>query len=258
MNIRLIAAATLLLSIAACAKHPTAPEKGDTAPTGPAPNSPANAVERLAWTWGQRDLASYAVLLAADFVFNSTSGTLDTTGSAFRDRPWGREEELMFARYLFVGGGARPPATRVTLSLDEPLQVSPDPRPGREPQWHRLVDTGFQLEAILPDSSGAYPVHVVGNALLYLVRGDSAEIAPEQLAMGVSHDSTLWYMERWDDPSVTPPAPGGGLTLSEFKALFFGSASAHSPGAHVVVARERLTGRSAQAFPPRERRAHWP
>src|SRR5690242_368043 len=103
MKLRIVlAAAAALLALASCAKNPTGPASiGDSSP---AASSPTKAVERLAWTWNERDADHYLDLIAENFIFTSgDSSGGDSAGSASSDRPWTREDEVSWALHVFTG-----------------------------------------------------------------------------------------------------------------------------------------------------------
>lgn len=200
MRFRPCAAAALLLALAACSKHhPTAPVPVAVVPAGPAPSSAAGVVERLAWTWTRRDTAAYSALFTDDYSFRFAAN--DSAGSLWPGNAWTIEDEIQSVDHLFAGGFDLPPASDVVLTLDRPLVASPDPRPGRDPGWHRTVRTHVDLKVTVTFEGTPSVTPVTGYALFYVVRGDSAVLSAARLAAG-GRDSTRWYVERWDDQTV--------------------------------------------------------
>ena len=135
---------------------------------------------------------------------------------------------------MFLGGGTHPPANHISLQLDPNLVAQGDTRPGRQGTiHHQQVLTEFVLRIDTDES--AY--QVTGAARFFLVRGDSALIPADLVARGFGHDSARWYIERWEDEIVGPPAaraatrdgpaapslraqPSGSTTWCEIKALY--------------------------------------
>jgi hypothetical protein len=192
--------------------------KEDPGAKPPAPATPVAAVQRLAWSWSHLDPAPCHDLLAADYVYSCT--VPDSAAPANRLR-WFREPELMIAQRLFVGGSATEPAADyITFLMDPALADVPDPRPGKDPRWHRLVSTRLTVGIRL--STGDYRVSGVAN--FFLARGDSARIPQELRDQGMGPDSARWWIERWDDeaynPGVLSTQPGRLLLLGQVKALY--------------------------------------
>jgi hypothetical protein len=125
-----------------------------------------------------------------------------------REDGWFRSEEIAISGRLFVyGSGSRPPAEGISIVLDaQPLDV-PDPRPGKAPRWHRMIDIGSVAGIRLPSGY----LRVEDRSRFYVVRGDSAQIPLALQARGVKPDSTWWWLERWEDLGV--PAGSGGVFL---------------------------------------------
>ncbi|HEY3215598.1 MAG TPA: hypothetical protein VGK93_03810 [Candidatus Eisenbacteria bacterium] len=73
-------------------------------PAPPGAHTPEEALRLLEWCWNRRDAVRYAKLPTADFRF--VFSPLDPQGTAYRDQPWTREDELISARHLFLGGDA--------------------------------------------------------------------------------------------------------------------------------------------------------
>lgn len=215
MHRPLTAAAVVLLALglAGCF-NPFDPRvsvlRGATSPA-PVPSSPANVVRLFTWCWQNRDAARYEEVFTDDYRF--IFGPNDSSGFQ-RDRPWLREDEIGMAQHLFSGGADRPPASDVQITIDNVLVPLPDPRPGHLYKWHKTIRTHVDLKVTVTDASGTPSViPVVGNALFYLVRGDSATVPK-----GFVQDSTRWWIERWEDETVgssgtsarRAPVPGAG------------------------------------------------
>src|SRR5207247_9131445 len=146
--------------------------------------------------------------------------TLDPYGGPAGDA-WTREDEMAFATHLFVGGHpTEPPAIRISLRFDRNLLVRVDPRPGKNPDWHKLIRTSLSL--VVVDSMKE--TTITGFGSFYLVRGDSAAVPAEIEPFGYAPDSTHWYIDRWEDDTASS---GGGramptksVTLGALKALY--------------------------------------
>jgi hypothetical protein len=193
-----------------------------SAGTGPAPDSPANAVHRIEWTWNRLD-PSALDLVTEDFVFALAEG--DSAGQPWHGSPWTRAVEVAALTRMFDTTAAVPRMRQLTLQLDRTMIALPDPRPGKNNKWHRTIRSHVDLTAKLDISGGLDVWIVTGNALFFLVRGDSAAIPPELFARGVRPDSTRWWVERWEDETLSGgaalrPEPARNLTLGMLKSLF--------------------------------------
>ena len=167
----------------------------------PTPNTPRNVLELFRWCWENRAIEEYREVFTDDYSFQFAQ--LDTAGNAFRDRPWTREDEMISATNLFVGGSAaEAPADRITLDFTNTLREFPDSRPGKDPKWHKE----FRIEVNLRVSRGGSTLEVRGPGLFFVVRGDSAAIPEELEARGFQPDSNRWYIERWEDETVADEA----------------------------------------------------
>jgi hypothetical protein len=167
----------------------------------PTPNTPRNIVLLFRWCWENRAIDEYREVFTDDYSFQFAQ--LDTAGNAFRDRPWTREDEMISATNLFVGGSAaEAPADRITLDFTNTLREFPDSRPGKDPKWHKE----FRVEVNLRVTRGESTLEVRGPGLFFVVRGDSAAIPEELVARGFQPDSNRWYIERWVDETVADEA----------------------------------------------------
>ncbi len=197
MNRRLGLMLAALLVLASCSSHhatPTSP--APSSDPAPAATTPEGAVTRFAWAWNHRDMAAYAALLTDDFTF--TFQLDDSTGQPWREANWNVDDEWRSSLHWFVGGGAQPPALDVQFSFLAPYEVSPDPRPGRNPRWHRVVHPFLNLLVTSPVAGGdTLQYSIAGFASFYFVRGDSA--AFRGVPAGASSDSTRWFLQRWED-----------------------------------------------------------
>jgi len=177
-------------------------------PTPPSPNSPTNVVARFAWGWNHLDKESFRQILTGDFTFAFAAA--DSAGNPFPNHGFGRDTLLTCAQHIFSGGGTEPKATRITLTLDPALIVVNDSRTGKNPGWHKQITTSVNLY-IKADTS---EYRIGGNARFFVVRGDSAVIPADLAAQGVVPDASRWYMDRWEDQtlSVIGPAPPARAT----------------------------------------------
>ena len=203
---RLVLAAFLLSSsmFLACSTNPTEPVPPHPTPVMPLADTPAHAVDAFRWAMENRSFDSYRTLFTDDFVFEFAA--LDTSGNAYRNDAWTREDELLSFRHLTIGGGVRSPASRVTLVLDRTFLVKPDPRPGKDSVKNKLVVSQCNLTVQITDGSA---MNVNGKLGLYLVRGDAAVLPAD---LGRAPDSTAWYVERWEDNTFAPALVSAGRT----------------------------------------------
>jgi hypothetical protein len=164
----------------------------------PEPSSPTNVIKLFAWCWANRDPSLYREIFTDDYRFIFAPN--DSAGTPYSGSPWIREYEMSMATHMFQGGLDVPPASAITIDVDNPLIALPDPRPGKTLRWHRSVRTYVSLK-ITVDNNGTPDVSsVTGHALFYVVRGDSAVIPAE---LGFKPDSTRWWIERWEDETAS-------------------------------------------------------
>jgi hypothetical protein len=175
----------------------------------PAPSSPSNLMRLFEWCYNNRAIAEYRELFTGDYQF--FFNPVDSAGAAYRAKPWRREDEMIYATQLFVGGSAdQPAANSIRLSLDKNFYVYADPKYLRwDPQgiWHKNIRSQALLTIKTDDGS---QLEVSGAANFFLVRGDSAVIPDELKLMGFVPDSTRWFIRQWDDETAVPDQGGGG------------------------------------------------
>jgi hypothetical protein len=225
MTSRILLVVVLALALASCAKkHPSAPVV--VTPQSPAANTPSGAIRRLAWAVNAHDIPAYTALLTDDYAFVFAAS--DTAGNGFPDRSMDRTLEGEVMQHMLVGGGARPPASLVQFTIDNTLVVGADPRPGKNTKWYRSIRTGVNMQVYTGTGDTTNVASVVGAALFYLVRGDSAYFLPERAA---ARDSTLWYVSRWEDETAGAwgapglhPDPTQSTTLGDVKVRYLYSA----------------------------------
>jgi len=173
----------------------------------PVADSPAGAVQRLAWGFNGRSLDIVGGVLADDFVMQSAS--VDSAGNGTRDVSSDRDSLLAELRLLFQGGPGVPRAGNLQLTFDRNVVPFDDTRPGKNAKWHKTVRTAVSL--LVVDSTTQQRSETTGHALFFLVRGDSTQIPPDEVAHGARPDSTRWWIERWEDESIG----GGGAAHSD-------------------------------------------
>jgi hypothetical protein len=157
-------------------------------------------VRLFEWAWNRRNTTAIRDAFTGDFEFQFA--VLDTFGNAYRDRPWRYEDEYITAERMFGGGSPyEPPATRCELTLDPNLIVVDDPRPGKDPGWHKLINSNVDLRIKTDDQE----YRIIGRARLFVVRGDSA-VAPPRDTGAYPMDASRWLIERWEDETL--PEPG--------------------------------------------------
>jgi hypothetical protein len=178
----------------------------DRSPTRPGPavsaaRTPIEALRLFESSWEGRSIESYELLFTEDFRF--AFATSDTSGNAYLERGFRREDELACARHLFQGGRAdQPAASRITMDLDHILNVFPDSRPGKTHPWHVEV---FSRVVLSVDYAGFGSDRIDTSARFFLVRGDSAAIPPDLVAR-LPADSTRWYIERYEEENASGSA----------------------------------------------------
>jgi hypothetical protein len=206
----------LLVALAGAGCSSDGPEPGSglwslknflVAPTesrAPGAHTPEEALRLLEWCWERRDVVRYAELPTEDFRF--VPSPLDPAGNAYRDdHPWTREDELISAGHLFSGGKAdQPAASSIRLDLDRNFLLLADPRPGKDPRWHKSIRTHVMLHVV----AGGEVFFLAGSANFFFVRGDSALIPPELGDRGFRPDPGRWYLERWEDETASGSSEG--------------------------------------------------
>jgi hypothetical protein len=182
----------------------------------PGSATPEQVIRSVAWSWDQKSVEAYRGLFTEDYRFAFSA--LDPAGDAYRGDTWIREDEILFAVHLFVGGSpTEPPASSIQLTYSNSV-LAADPRPGRNPGWHKRIQTILSLVVTRPDRQ----VNINGPASFYLVRGDSAQVPP-----GAARDSTRWYIDRWEDDTASDPGgmpaqamPASRYTIGQLKASY--------------------------------------
>jgi hypothetical protein len=205
--------------MAACGKRSALP----VAPADVAPGdaSPSETLRRLEWSMNHNDLATYLTLFTEDFVF--VFSTLDPSGIAYQEHPWARADELISADHLFrTGTVSYPPANHLSMVFDRNFRVSADPRPGKDPRWHKVIHTTVVMTVVTPQQQ----ILITGFAGFSFVRGDSALVPPAVVALGFAPDSTHWFIDRWEDDTASSGAdvahamPTENFTLGALKARY--------------------------------------
>ena len=173
----------------------------------PSPSTPANVVKLFEWCWQNRAITEYSEIFTADYRFQFAVG--DSAGNLYRDRPITREDELISATNLFVGGTDRSAAAKITLEFDKTLIALSDPRPGTTDSTNKTIRTHVDLNVVIDHGDGSTETNQVqGFALFFLVRGDVDGIIPDELkAKGFKPDKNRWWIQRWEDETL--PSGGG-------------------------------------------------
>jgi len=219
------AAVVLWLSFGVCVAgcgeggSPTAPSTHEPAPLA---NSPINLLRLLEWSYDHRSIERYEEFFTDDF-----RGACAPFDSSSASPAWTREDELISARHLFVGGDPdAPPAFSIQLTLDQSRLAEPDPEYSASDangRWHRRIRTAVNLQVLTPGPSAT---EIRGAAAFHLVRGDSAVIPADLVARGFTPDSARWYIRRWDDETGPGPQPAlaaqpaSNRTLCQRKAIY--------------------------------------
>ena len=175
----------------------------------PTPNSPQNAVKLFEWCWVNRGVDQYRELFTDDYVFISANP--DSAGNSNRDIQARRNDEVQTAENMFIGSAERPPAEQITLLFDKNLVPFPDSRQGKNSKWHKQIRTSVDLNVRIDTGN---TVEVTGSALFFLTRGDSAAIPAELIARGFKPDSLRWWIDRWEDETLS----GASLTATRSRA----------------------------------------
>lgn len=227
-RVRPLAALAVLLAalgLSGCF-NPFAPriaqERGNSKPP-PVPSSAGGVLQLFEWCYNNKAINEYRELFTDDYRFYFSP--LDSAGAEYRGIPFTREDELISALQLFVGGSVdAPPASSIRLALDRSFNVQPDPYypwdPGKE--WHSTIRTQVTLRI---ETSDGNAIDIGGAAIFYMIRGDSAVIPQELRDRGFGPDPTRWYIRRWDDETAHPEGgafaarPGGDLDLSRWRVI---------------------------------------
>ncbi len=188
-------------ALAACSKS-TKPKSTDSPP--PTPNTAANALLLLEWSWDHRDTLRYGMLPTADFAYGWTAGE-DSIANPLGPLPWTRDQELHFAGHLFVGGAhlGDPPAANVEFTFISAPIPTADSRPGRDPGWHQeaVAEVGAKIRLTTGTA-----ILISAPVRFFLVRGDSAELTPAMVASGMTASPDRWYLQGWNELNLDPNA----------------------------------------------------
>jgi hypothetical protein len=205
----------------------------------PSPNSPQNAVKLFEWCWVNRGVEEYKELFTADYVFLS-AGT-DSAGNPTREIQARRDDEIAIAQAMFIGSAERPPAARITLNFDQNLRPQRDTRPGYVDSLFKTIRTSVDLNVDIGDGT---TLEVTGYALFFLVRGDTALIPEDLVALGFKKDKSRWWISRWEDETIASESvvangerrarPAGStygttrVTMAELKDVYRSPAAARA------------------------------
>jgi len=205
MHQKRIASIALLLaaSLSAGCYNPFVPKLAHgvgVAEVAPTPNSNTGVLDLFAWCWNNRAYQEYTEIFTDDFEFQFA--TTDSAGNAFTDRGLFRQDELDTARHLFIEGTANnPPAQKIVLTFDRTFFFEPDSRPGKTYPYHQEVKRNL----VLSIDTGDQNFRITGAARFFVVRGDSAKIPDDLVQRGFKPDKNRWYIERWEDETLSSP-----------------------------------------------------
>jgi len=202
-----------VLFLGSCAKEKSTPV---TPPVTGAPraSSPSEALRRLEFAYDHRDDVVNRDLFTSDFEFVFVPG--DSAGIPYAVTPWNRTDELASFTKLVHGGTVDQPASSaIQLALDGTFTVADDPRPGKNARWHKKIRSNVVL---IVNFTTSYTADITGASDFFFVRGDSAAIPGD---LGVGPDSTLWYVDRWEDETgpVIGPTPHGLFPITPARAM---------------------------------------
>lgn len=187
----------LTLALSGCT-NPFAPRTASTRGVSdppPYPSTPRNALLLFQWCWENRNIDSYRELFTDDFRF--AFALTDSSGNAYLQRGWTRDDELLSTQHLFVTGGpGQASASQIVLEFDATLVTLPDSRPGKTDPWHKEIVTRVDLSVSTTDGGGW---RSSGSSRFYFVRGDSALIPRELRDRGFTADPNRWYIERYEE-----------------------------------------------------------
>lgn len=225
-----------------------APSAGVSEPA-PVPNSPRNVLELFKWCWEHRALTEYKTIFTDDFRFVATG--VDSSGGTDQGRVENREDELVAAEHLFIGGKAdEPPANRIILDFNSDLIALSDPRPGKNAMWHKVIQTSVTLSV----DTDAENFRISGDARFYVVRGDSAVIPAE---LGYGPDENRWYIERWEDLTGEGSQALSPGTLARLRVLLRDGLQTSSRDPSSVFPSRSVGGRGGTAREWEEIRLSW-
>jgi hypothetical protein len=194
-----IVALILGLTAMACShsSHPFDPWREDEDPP-PLADTPQGLLRLLEWCYDHRDSVTYRELFTDDYRFLFSAA--DSAGNPYRDRPFTREDELIYSPRLFRE------AAEIRLHFDQDLTVLPDPREGWRDStvFYKSIRTTVNLMVRYRDGR---TVEVRGHSLFFVCRGDVALIPEVLVRLGVRADSTRWFINRWEDETAGAGAP---------------------------------------------------
>jgi hypothetical protein len=195
----LFAGIALCLGVIGCESKPNSPTGNLLRPPEAevALDTPVAVLHALQYGYEHPDNALLKRLFTDDFVF--VFSQLDSAGNSFRDVPWNRIDELLYLDHLLEGGGPHPAADRITIDFTNTLVSFPSSRPGHDPGWHREVHAEVNVRAQMAESV----FEIRGFSSFYFVRGDSAAIPADLAQQGLRPDSTRWWIDRWEDHTIS-------------------------------------------------------
>lgn len=214
-----IPAFTLAGALFGCAGRAAAPVTPPAAATFP--RTAGEVAGLLAGAMNHLDLPRYSEFFTGDYQF--VFATSDSAGNAYAERAMTRDDELEVSRNMFVTGAINEPAaTRMAVVIFGTPVAAPDSRPGKNPGWHREIKANVAIDMRTPDAS----FRVSGAMRLFVVRGDSAAIPPDLRARGIGPDPSRWWIERWEDETLSSPEspndalPSRTITWGAIKSLY--------------------------------------
>ena len=206
-----------LILLALTALLSTSCESTDSVGPGvppPVAESPVGALRLLEWSWDNEEFAKLPGLFPADYHFRLSYA--DSAGHPPHSN-WGRSDELASSGKCFRE------ARVLSFQLDETLEVIDDDRPGKDPRWHKVIQTQAWVQAEVRTDLGPVRLEAEGPAKFYFVRGDSAKI-PLGYYPPYTPDSTVWWIDRWEDRTlpagVASAHPTSPMTWGAFKLFF--------------------------------------
>jgi hypothetical protein len=101
---------------------------------------------------------------------------------------------------------------QVSLKFDQNLLFFPDSRPGKNSRWHKQVRTSLELR--VNDVQANTTLEITGHELIYLTRGDSAQIPAVLRDRGVKPDSAAWWFDGLEEETLAGGASHAGASAA--------------------------------------------
>ncbi len=170
-------------------------------------DAPRGALERLAQSYRDLDLETYAALLTADYRFITADPRFDASYPDGFDRTFDIASSAGLFNATPIPG--KPAVTSIDVELGT-LSEGADPEHADSLGRYRLIIAPHMKMTV---HAGEAELHMERSLLaFYVVRGDAAVLFP-----GAPADASHWYLRRWvetpDEMAANAPRPAAEPSL---------------------------------------------